>query len=327
MLDRHALLRQDVFSFTKAGQPFLAFEYGSELLYAAAYKAAGLAGVAVLAGLVLALTYTLVARFLIRRGGDPLLAYLVSMAAAVLSAAHWLARPHLFTLLFVMLLLELLYYTGRRALLLYAALFVVWANLHGGFSFGCILMPCTPPARPSRAALDRSRPLVRPRAPCTRRPGVALLASLLNPNGYRLLAHVFGVLRQQRDPRGRPRSSCRPTSTPSTARSSCCAARGHRRARVEPAPASGPHAAGAAGNHRVRPDLAAEHRAVRADRLAPRGAAPGPGVAGAPDSSAAPRPSFSASTPGGTAGVGRPYGGGAARRAGPGRRHGGRAWP
>jgi hypothetical protein len=37
MLDRHALLRQDVFSFTKAGQPFLAFEYGSELLYAGAY--------------------------------------------------------------------------------------------------------------------------------------------------------------------------------------------------------------------------------------------------------------------------------------------------
>ena len=70
-----------------SGRPFVAFEWGSEVLYALAYRAAGLAGVAVLAGLVLALAYAMVARFLIRRGGDPLLAYLVSMAAAVLSAA------------------------------------------------------------------------------------------------------------------------------------------------------------------------------------------------------------------------------------------------
>ncbi len=140
MLNQHALLRQDVFSFTRAGQPFIPFEYGSELIYATAYRVAGLAGVAVLAGLVLALTYALVARFLVRRGGDPLLAYLVSMAAAVLSAAHWLARPHLFTLLLVVVLLELLQHTTRRALVLYVPLFVLWANLHGGFSFGCMLI-------------------------------------------------------------------------------------------------------------------------------------------------------------------------------------------
>ena len=42
MLERGGLLRQDVFSFTKAGQPFLAFEYGSELVYASAYRLAGL---------------------------------------------------------------------------------------------------------------------------------------------------------------------------------------------------------------------------------------------------------------------------------------------
>ena len=169
MLDQRGLLRTDVFSFTRAGQPFLAFEYGSELLYAGAYRLAGLAGVAVLAGLVLALTYALVARFLIRRGGDPLLAYLVSMVAAVLSAAHWLARPHLFTMLLVVVLLELLQYTGRRALWLYALLFVVWANLHGGFSFGCILIGLYAAGEADRRpALRGPGALVRPRAPPSR---------------------------------------------------------------------------------------------------------------------------------------------------------------
>jgi hypothetical protein len=138
ILQQGHLPHTDTFSFTMAGKPFIAFEWGSEAVFALAYRLAGLPGVAVLAGLVLALTYALVARFLIRRGGDPLLAYFVSMGAAVLSAAHWLARPHLFTMLAVVLLLELLERPGRQKLWPYFALFVVWANLHGGFFFGCV---------------------------------------------------------------------------------------------------------------------------------------------------------------------------------------------
>jgi hypothetical protein len=207
MLNQHALLRQDVFSFTRAGQPFLPFEYGSELVYASAYKAAGLAGVAVLAGLILALTYALAARFLIRRGGDPLLAYLVSMAAAVLSAAHWLARPHLFTLLLVVVLLELLQHTTRRALPLYVPLFIVWANLHGGFSFGCILIAIYALGEGLEGLLqggDRGLWLARAKHHAAAL-AVALASSLVNPFGYRLLAHVFGffgnsaILRQTQE--------------------------------------------------------------------------------------------------------------------------------
>ena len=48
-LDQHALPGTDFFSYTRAGEPFIAFEWGSEVLYAAAYRAAGLAGVAVFA--------------------------------------------------------------------------------------------------------------------------------------------------------------------------------------------------------------------------------------------------------------------------------------
>jgi hypothetical protein len=193
MLGRHALLREDVFSFTRAGQPFVAFEYGSELVYAAAYRVAGLAGVAVLAGLVLALAYALVARFLIRRGGDPLLAYLISMAAAVLGASHWLARPHLFTMLLVVVLLELLQHTTRRALLAYPLLFLLWANLHGGFSFGCILIAIYALGEAAEGLLsaDRAPWLARSRHHAAAL-GLALAASLVNPNGYHLLGHVFG---------------------------------------------------------------------------------------------------------------------------------------
>ncbi|MGH7630923.1 MAG: hypothetical protein ACREOF_16375 [Gemmatimonadales bacterium] len=208
MLARGALLRTDDFSHTAAGQPFLAFEWGSEILYALAARAGGLAGVAVLAGLVLALTFALLGRFLVRRGCDPFLAYLTAMAAAVLSAAHWLARPHLFTLLLVVVLLQLLIPEDERPapLGVFLLLFVVWANIHGGFSYGFILIGAflagelleawRGPDR--RARLARARHLGAALL-------VALLGSLANPYGVALLAHVGGffgrdaILRQTQE--------------------------------------------------------------------------------------------------------------------------------
>jgi hypothetical protein len=197
MLSRHALVRTDVFSHTAAGKPFLAFEWGSEVAYAAAERLGGLALVSVLAGLILALTFALLARFMVRRGGDPLLAYLVSMAAAVLSAGHWLARPHLFTLLLVVVLLDLLDRERPAPLWLYAPLFALWANFHGGFSFGLILIGAFLAGdlleawhaddRGPRLASARNRALAL---------GIAVVATIANPNGIRLLAHVGGFFRQ-----------------------------------------------------------------------------------------------------------------------------------
>jgi len=208
MLARGALLRTDDFSHTAAGKPFLAFEWGSEILYALAARAGGLAGVAVLAGLVLALTFALLGRFLVRRGCDPFLAYLVTMAAAVLSASHWLARPHLFTLLAGVVLLHLLLPEDDRPAPLWAffLLFIVWANVHGGFSYGFILLAAFIAGELLEAwrGSDRAARLARARH-LGAALGVAILASLINPYGVALLAHVGGffgrdaILRQTQE--------------------------------------------------------------------------------------------------------------------------------
>jgi hypothetical protein len=200
MLRQHGMLRQDIFSHTVAGKPFLAFEWGSEVVYAAAERVGGLALVSVVAGLVLALTFALLGRFMVRRGGDPLMAYLVSMAAAVLSAGHWLARPHLFTLLLVVVLLDLLEREPPRPVWPYVPLFVLWANLHGGFSYGLILIGAfltgdlleAWTAGPGAARLQRLGS-ARQRAWAF---GAALLSTLANPHGIALLVHVGGFFGQ-----------------------------------------------------------------------------------------------------------------------------------
>ena len=172
MLRHHALIHADPFSFTRAGQPFVGFEYGSQLIFALVHRAAGLAGVAIFAGLLIGTAYALFARFLLSRGADPLLTYLATVAAAVLGASHWAARPHLFTLVAVVALMALLEpgrqedgkaasaslrgapkgrdeaiesldhpiasgaWRPRNDAALAFVLFAVWANLHAGFVFG-----------------------------------------------------------------------------------------------------------------------------------------------------------------------------------------------
>jgi hypothetical protein len=140
MLEHGGVIRSDPFSFTRPGAPFIGFEYGSQLLYALAARGGGLAGVAVLAGLLIALTYALLTRFLLRRGVDPLLACLTLAAAVVLGIGHWSARPHLFSFLAVVLLLDGLEGRWPKPAVPTALLFGVWANLHGGFVYGWILI-------------------------------------------------------------------------------------------------------------------------------------------------------------------------------------------
>src|SRR6266545_4628404 len=135
MLEHHALIRADPFSYTRAGAPFVGFEYGSQIIYALAERVGGLAGVAILAGLLVGLAYALLARLLLRRGVDPLLAYLTTILAALVGAGHWLARPHLFSFVAVVLLLDRLEQPPGKAFLRFAALFAIWGNLHGGFVY------------------------------------------------------------------------------------------------------------------------------------------------------------------------------------------------
>ena len=192
MLSQGGLPERDTFSHTAVGRPFLAFEWLSEVVYAGVERLAGLAGVAVFAGLLLALTFTLLCRFMLRHGADPFLAYLVTMAAAVLTGGHWLARPHLFTLLAVVVLLELLL-RRRQTLWPYHALFAVGCNIHGGVDKGVHVNGAVVVGEPlealRRGDREGAKGAARTRGATL---AAAVAATLLNPYGPSLLQHVGG---------------------------------------------------------------------------------------------------------------------------------------
>jgi hypothetical protein len=193
MLEHGELIRADPFSFTRPNAPFVGFEYGSQLLYALAERVGGLPAVAVLAGMLIALTYALLTRFLLKRGVDPLLACLTVALAIALGAGHWTARPHLFSFVAIVILLGMLEGKPRKAVLGCAVLFALWANLHGGFVYGWILIGMYLVGSLGELFWSDDRAAWRERVRYyVTMLTTAITATLLNPHGLELHRHLFG---------------------------------------------------------------------------------------------------------------------------------------
>jgi hypothetical protein len=144
ILERGHVLQADVFSHTRYGAPIVLHEWLSELALAAADTVAGLPGVALLAALLFTVAVVGVYRSAQELGVARPLALGIGLAALVLQAVHILPRPHLFTTALAALLVVLLLCfarSGRPAFLLpLPPLMLLWANLHGGFLLGFLLM-------------------------------------------------------------------------------------------------------------------------------------------------------------------------------------------
>src|SRR6266404_8156242 len=95
----------DIFSFTKPGAPWFAWEWLWDVCFAWLFERGGLGAVVLASMLVICLTFALLYRLVNRRCGNPLIAIGLTVLAAAGSTIHWLARPHLFTLLFTVLFL------------------------------------------------------------------------------------------------------------------------------------------------------------------------------------------------------------------------------
>ncbi len=205
---RSGLFYHDPFSFTKAGAPFVPYEWLSEVADALSVRMAGLPGLIVLTGAILAVTYALVTRTLVRRGVAPIVAIPTLLLALAIGSEHWHARPHLWTLLGAAALMALIdrgadprLNDSPRAAWSAAwpmiPLFAVWANLHGGFLYGLfvlavvvvgdrveMLYAAAPDVTVWRGALVRHGAML----------AAAAFAALLTPSGPRLYAHTLGYL-------------------------------------------------------------------------------------------------------------------------------------
>jgi len=188
ILTARMIPRVDTLAYTTAGQAWVDHEWLSQVTMAALYGWLGPAGLVIAKFAVAGSAFALVLTRLRRRTTQPTIWGITGLFAAATMARGFGIRPQVLTYLFVALVLLLLddYQRGRRgALWGLPAVFLLWANLHGGFVLGLGILGLF-------ACADL---LGESRSP---RPWIVLLASAaltaLNPYGPRLLLYVWNEL-------------------------------------------------------------------------------------------------------------------------------------
>jgi hypothetical protein len=190
ILQHHAVPSVDPFSQTMRGAPWVAFEWLSQVAYAAALWLGGWTGVVALAAAVVAAAFGLLTRFLLRQW-QPVPTLIAVLAAFVLASPHILARPHVLTLpLLAAWVASLIRAVDERRAPPWhlLPLMTLWANLHGSFTFGlaivgviaCEALWNAPPSERMRVAGQWALFGL-----------AALIAACINPSGPAIILVTF----------------------------------------------------------------------------------------------------------------------------------------
>jgi hypothetical protein len=137
MVLHEGFIRSDPYTFTFAGTWWVPYQWLGEVGMAYAHRAAGFDAQLLGAVTIIAAVFAWLTVQTLRTGLNPVIACAVVGVALAASSAHFHVRPHLFTILCMVVTVTLLVDldAGRaplRRLGWLVPLFVVWTNVHGG---------------------------------------------------------------------------------------------------------------------------------------------------------------------------------------------------
>ncbi|HEY3441780.1 MAG TPA: hypothetical protein VGK29_13535 [Paludibaculum sp.] len=202
ILENGQVPQADLFSFSVGGRPWYAWEWLWDVTFEGVRMMGGLSAVALVSVGILCITYYLLYRRSVDSCGNPLVVFAMTMLAISVSSIHWLARPHLVTLLFSILAVWLVdkerNSRGWRLAWL-PVLCALWVNVHGGFLMGILVAAAYGAGGILRWLVggdidERRRGLVGG-GTFLLLAALSLLAGAVNPYGIKLYGHLWDYLR------------------------------------------------------------------------------------------------------------------------------------
>ena len=143
VLEGHLPPINDIFSHTRYGAPFAPHKWLSGVLFYISYLLFDEKGIAILSGILIAATFTLIYADSIDRTKLRLSTFFLVAWGAGVSSLHWISRPHLFTMLFlaIWLIWNEKLASGKKIPLWYFPVgMLLWNNMHGEFISGFLVM-------------------------------------------------------------------------------------------------------------------------------------------------------------------------------------------
>jgi hypothetical protein len=197
ILDHHTVPYQDLYSFSKAGQPWFAWEWLSDVIFGGLHRLAGLKAVVLLCTLMITAFATTLIRRMAFRSSHLFLSLAVALLGVGASSIHFLARPHVFTLLLLsisMWLIEADRLKPTARIWLLVPITVFWTNLHGGFLAIIAVLGLTAVGTVIEVWLGQGR-TIRDAVRYTKLMLACAAATLINPYGWNLHLHVIEYMR------------------------------------------------------------------------------------------------------------------------------------
>lgn len=189
----------DIFSFSMPHAWWVAYEWGTQVIFAALDQYLGFNGIALFVVFVLATTYTLLYKSLRSEGFSFCLSFPLLLFVILGSEFQWAARPFMLSYLFVTLFYSRLDRYMRatipvKRLWALPLLMILWVNLHPGFLAGVLLILTFLVGNVLGLAFSLAEARSAINLRIRQIGGIAIAtiaASLLNPYGYRLYVYLF----------------------------------------------------------------------------------------------------------------------------------------
>ena len=201
ILDHHAVPRHDLYSFSKPDAPWYAWEWLTDVIDGGLHRVFGLKGIVLLAAILISLFAISLIRRMVSRDAHLFVAMVVALLGVGGSSIHFLARPHLLTLLLLSISVWMIEADRKKPswkIWLLAPLTIVWTNLHGGFLALIVVLGLAAVGTAIEAFFGRNPGSVRTMRDALRYGQLTLAcaaASLVNPYGWNLHIHVAQYLR------------------------------------------------------------------------------------------------------------------------------------
>lgn len=174
----------------------------AEVIMALAHNVRGLTGVVVFFVILISLSFYILFKLLQTECDNVILVWLISIFVTICTALHWLARPHIFSFLILILwyyIIDNFEMRKRDKLIFLPILMLFWVNLHGGFIIGFVLIGVYFSVNFAISLFGNGKK----KEEANRKTknyfyiGLAcLVASLINPFGYKILLFPFNLIKE-----------------------------------------------------------------------------------------------------------------------------------
>jgi len=182
----------DIFSYATSGARWIAHYWLADAIFYLINLISGFKGLIVFAGLMAVFTYFIVLKTAWDKIGKSIIPLFVLFILAYFSAELWVVRPQIFSYFLAALLIFILERwrksNNKKLLYFLPLIFVLWANLHAGVILGIAILGAYAVGliiKKIKNRLSITLPLIIFLLSCA--------ATLLNPNGYKVLTYNFDI--------------------------------------------------------------------------------------------------------------------------------------